>query len=401
MKRAAGVVAAALLAGGACSEAVRPTEDAGRGGDAGAEDSGVDAPSGVDAGASVDASAALPMLGVYTVEVDGSDLRLLLDAGTRQLSHVRGRPGRDWLTATRYTDDHDGDGYAREGEKVDGNVVPYYYGTEVVLFRRSDPSVITVVTGGAAGKISANSSFTDDGLIFLQTDAQLEPGSARIKRAQISSPPVVGGITVVPTPPELRVPVDPHQHGPSDGGGFVVLTATFRHPDGWMRPVWRLPATGTASMKDVKLVGCPLCPSQGGCCAFPTVDAILGTNDARVNHAGTEVSWMQQHPGISFGAPPMNPYLPRKRILGGEELDLAPADRPVTTTMSYPEWRPDDGELVHWAIELEAGHVRENLYRMRPDGSRRVRIPLPTGLCATHPSYLGATTIVFNGYRCD
>ena len=398
---ATGAMLALALWGCADKQTTLPDAAAGDGGsgpDRGRAESGTAAR---DRGA--DLAPALPTLGVYAVEVDGSDLRLMLDSGARQITHVRRLADSDWYTATRYNDDHDGDGYAREGETVNGVQVAYYDKTEIIVFRGSAPNDQVVVAGGQEARICANSSWTGEaGLIFVQSEVAGDPASIRLKRAFFATLPEVAAIAVVPTPPELLVPVDPDQHGLSDASGMIVFSARFKHPAGWMAPVWRMPATGTSSLGDVAVVGCPLCPEQGGCCGFASIDELRVTNDARINHAGTEVAWMQQHPAISFGNPPLYPYLPRKRVLANEaQLDLAPADRPLTTTMSYPEWRGDDVELVHWAIELEEGHVRENLYRMKPDGSGRQRIPLPPGLCGAHPSYLSETRIVFSGFHCD
>lgn len=340
----------------------------------------------------------LPRLGVYAVGVDGSSFRLLLDPGTRDLTHVRKQPGGDWLTATRYNVDPDRNGLSMEIESGHPN---NYAGAEIVVFPMSQPNAITKVAGAVPGKLCANSSWTADGkLLFIQQDHPTNPDWTRFKRASFSALPTVAQIDPVPAPPELLLPVDPHQVGPSDGTGSIVFAALFQHPSGWMRPVWRMPAAGATSLAGASFVGCPICPANNGCCAWPTFPEVLGANDPQLNHAGTDVIWMQQHPNVSAGSPRLYPYRQQKKPASGPQVDLtAPGVAPLTS-QTFAVWREDDREVVYWAIELEGTKVRQNLYRMNPDGTERRRIPIPAQLCASHPNYISATEIVFSGWRC-
>ena len=377
--------------------------DAGRGFDGGgAPDASVGPDGGAPAdagmpGGSVDAGV-FSLLGVYVVELDGGALRQLLDPGLRGLTHVRALAGTDWLTATRYTADLDGNGVAMELEN--GNA--FYGGTEVVVFQQSQPTVISTVAGGVAGKICANSSWTEDGkLIFIQQDHPTDPVATRMKRATFSTLPNVTSLEVLATPPELLIPVDPHQVGPSDGGGVVVFSATFHHPTGFMRPVWRMSSAGANALSDVSVVGCPICPSNGGCCAFATVDEVLGTNDPRLNHAGTEVSWMQQSPQVFVNLPPVvHPYRQARKVGSMPQADLSTPGIASTTSETFIEWRADDQQGVYWAIEVSGATLRQNLYVMKPDGTDRRQVPLPRELCASHPSYLSPTQVIFSAFRC-
>ena len=339
----------------------------------------------------------LPRLGVYAVGVDGSSFRLLLDPGTRDLTHVRKQLGGEWLTATRYNVDADGNGLAMELESGHSN---NYAAAEVVVFPMSQPNAMTKVAGAVPGKLCANSSWTADGkLLFIQQDHPANPDWTRFKRASFSAVPAVTSIDPVPTPPELLLPVDPHQVGPSDGTGSIVFAALFQHPSGWMRPVWRMPAAGATSLSGASFVGCPICPGNNGCCAWPTFPEVLGTNDPQLSHAGTEVIWMQQHPDISV-RPNLHPYRQQKKPASGPQIDLTPPGVAPSSSQSFAVWREDDLEVVYWAIELEGTAVRWNLYRMKPDGTERRRIPIPAQLCASHPNYISSTEIVFSGRRC-
>jgi hypothetical protein len=359
--------------------------------DAGEEDAGHADADRTDAG-----QTGLPQLGVYVVGTDGSSFRLLLDTGTRQLTHVRRQPEGEWFTATRYNDDIDGNGYAMELEAGYG---AYYGEAEVVVAPLDDLGSTTTIAGAVPGRLCANSSWTDDGrLLFIQQDHPSDPNWTRLKRARFSALPAVESIDVVPTPPELLLPIDPHQIGASDETGSIVFAAFYQHAAGWMRPVWRMPASGTLDLASAPLVGCPICGD--GCCAWPAIPEVLGTNDPRMSHAGTDVIWMQQHPDISIGDPPLHPV--RQAMRSGDEpqVDLTPPGVDSVASQAFVEWRDDDAEVVYWSIEIEDGAVRQHLYRMRPDGTERVRIPIPAELCAQHPSYSSRAEIVFTGWRC-
>jgi hypothetical protein len=280
----------------------------------------------------------------------------------------------------------------------------YYVGSEVVVFPLTAPASITVIAGTAAGGMAANASWTDDGkLIFIHQPLGGDATSTRIVRATFTSVPEVAAIEVVPLPAPLLVPVDPHQRGPSDATGKLVVSATFQSGDLWMRPLWQLPASGDPTFSATSVVGCPICPSQGGCCGWANVADVLGTNDARINHAGTQVMWMQQSPVVSatVGGQTFHPYRQIMRtFVEPGQVELTPAGTAETTSLTFGEWRADDAELVYWAIELEGAVVRNNLYVMSPDGGARRRIPLPRELCPLHPTYLGPTEVVFNAWRC-
>jgi hypothetical protein len=350
-----------------------------------------------------DAVGGFPALGVYVMNVDGTGLTLLVDPGSRHLSHVRLLAGTDWLTATRYHEDLDQNGLAMELEaNAPGGL--NYEGAQIVVFQRASPLSITDIVPSVPGKLAANSSWTSDGrLVFLLQDHPSNPSWTQIKRATFAALPTSFTIATVPVPAELVVPLDPHQLGASDASGSLVFPALYQHTSGWMRPVWTIPASGTTTMADVSLVGCPVCPAVSGCCAWPTVDGVLGTNDPRFSHDGTQVMWMHQHPDVSFDLGPIHgyPMRPHKRVLAEPaSVDLTPAGVAATTSVSFGEWRPDDAEVVYWTIGIEGTALKQRLFRMAPDGTNRQPIPLPPELCPHHPSYLSSTEIVFSAFRC-
>jgi hypothetical protein len=344
-----------------------------------------------------------PALGVYRVQTDGSGLRLLVDAGTRELSHVRRQAGSDWLAAVRYNGDPDGNGLAMENEEGFG---AYYLGTEIVVFPLTAPTSVHVVAGSAAGGMAANASWTDDGkLVFVRQPSGGDAASIHIARATFTAVPQVASVDPIPLPAQLLAPVDPHQRGRSDATGKLVVSATFQLAPGnlWMRPLWQLPASGDPTFAATSVVGCPICQAQGGCCGWTDVADVLGTNDARIDHAGARVMWMQQSPNVpaTVGGLTFYPYRQVMRTLAEPgQVELTPPGTAETTSLTFGEWRADDAELVYWAIELDGAVIRNNLYVMRPDGSARTRIPLPRELCPLHPTYLSPAEIVFNAWRC-
>ena len=403
------VVGLALLSACSTTSSVR---DGGSREDGGPHDDFLDGGTGessaLDAGDGAplaDAGRGFPRLGVYSMNVDGTGLKLLVDAGAREFSHVRRLPATRWLTATRYGQDPDHNGLSMENESGFG---AFYSGTQVVVFPLDDPSAQVVLAGTPSGGLAANPSWTDDGkLLHLVIDGDAGPLGAHFNRLTFGAIPAVSSTETLVVPAELTIPVDPHQHGPSDASGFIVFTALFKLSSKWMAPVWKMPATGTASLSAVSLVGCPICPSQGGCCGWTNLGDVLGTNDARVSHSGSDVLWMQQHPDVSFSFPgpsgPISVYPQRqamRSLNASAQVDLPAAGVANTTLLSYGEWRADDQELVYWSVDLQAV-TKQHLNLMNRDGTNRRRIPLPGELCPLHPSYLSATEIVFNAWRCS
>ena len=387
--------ATTTLADGATADATTTLAD-GATGDAMSADAAVDA----DAATTI-VDAGFPALGVYTVDIDGGGLTLLVDAGTRELSHVRVGADGGWLVATHYGKDPDSNGLAMENENGIG---AYYEGTEVATFPLASPYATTVITGTPSGVLACNPSWTDDGKVLYLAQAPSDAGTTKVhlERATFGVVPSVSAIATVPVPPELLVPVDPHQHGPSDATGFITFTALFQGGAKWYRPIFKMPATGTTLIGQSPAFGCPICPLQGGCCGFDTIPEVIGTNDSRISHSGGEVLWMQQHPDKAavVGPTTFYPYHQAKRPTdGGAQVDLIPNGASVLTTFSYGEWRPDDQEVTYWTIEVDGAVLRMHLWVMSPDGSNRRQIPLPGNLCPLHPSYITPTRIVFNAWR--
>jgi hypothetical protein len=320
-----------------------------------------------------------------------------------------------------------------EGE--DGHPLNYG-GAEVIVFRRDAPLEAVRVAGGVAGRVVANSTFTSDGrLILLEQDPPEpsipepdDPRLIRIKRVTFTpgsfdSTPEVASVETVPVPDALKAPVDPDQFGPSTAEGFITFTATYEHapsaPTPFMRPLWRMPANGVtneayqADPSVIALVGCPIC--ETGCCGFATPELVLGTNDSRISHAGTEVVWMHEHPDVSttldFPELPepivIHPYRQHKSDFVSPQVALAfSTDDPVHAT-AYANWRGDDGELVYWDIrrapELPLDTfppvMRQRLMLMDPAGETRVEVPLPASFCVSHASYVSNSRVIFTAWQ--
>jgi hypothetical protein len=202
-----------------------PTPDSHRA-DVGASDQNGGADRGADQAApadlaSTDGGSNLPRLGLFTVRVDGTQLTMLVDTGIQQLTHIRVGPS-DWLTATRYTVDVDQNGLAMESE---GGARPHYAGTQVVVFRQTNPSDVTVISGGVTGKLCANSSWTQDGkLLYRQQDDPQKPTLVRIKRASFLGIPVKSQTEVLQLPSEVT-PLAPMQWGRAQGAARSSLPA--------------------------------------------------------------------------------------------------------------------------------------------------------------------------------
>lgn len=414
MKSTFAVVLLALQ-GLACSgDDVPPPADSGPG-DAsdGAAQDAADAADAADTGPTE-----RPALAVYTVKTDGSELTLLADTGTQLYSHVRRAPGSDWLTATRYGIDLDGNGLAMEGE---GGGAPNYFGTEILVFRRSAPTEVHVVSVpglvcGDATSVCANSSWTEDGkLILINSHAGSTPRDW-LKRVSFGDLPTATEVEPLELPAGLFFPVDPHQQGDSTTG-TVVFSGTYNEgtvgAPRWTRPLWKVPAAGTTTIGpgQAEFIGCPTCESEGGeCCSvsdFRTM-AVHGTNDARISHGGEDVRWMQSSPEASGEILGMTLFPNRqfgRPMSGGSQVALDEGSRAPTTSQAYGNWSPDDSRLVYWEVQILGSgpstyRVAEKLYTANPDGTNRHPVPLPDDLCANHPSYLDDDTVIFSGWRC-
>lgn len=346
----------------------------------------------------------LPALGLYSLKIDGGIPTLLLDTGTSELSHPRRLNGTEWVVATRYARDPDGNGLAMEDEDGFG---AYYDGTQIIAFALNAPGTSYVLAGTPTAGVAANPSWTEDGrVLYLHAD----PGGAgtELRRLSLSltPSPKVEDTQTLSLPEGVVFPVDPHQTGPSDAAGRITFSAlvyvTTGTQPGWAGPVLMIPASGTASANQLHLIGCPICPAQGGCCTFPQKASVLGTNDSRISHSAGEVTWMQRHPAISvdLGGVTLNPFRQVKAPLdGGPQVDLVQSGIHPMTLHAYPEWSPDDSTLAYWTIEFTTGVPRYHLELMSPDGRNRRRLPLLPDLCPQHPAFLDGETTIFNARR--
>jgi hypothetical protein len=413
-----GGIADSICLLGCTGESAETTLDGGIADATSTEDADAEADAAVPA---PDASSefVIPRLGVYTVKTDGSELALLTDTGTRAYTHVRSNPDNDWLTATRYNNDLDGNGLAMEGEEV-GDGSPHYGGTEIILFRSSSPNdVFSVSADGLVcdtpSAICANSSWTSDGKLILLNSHDGSGSNDWIKRVTFTTVPEAASVESLLLPPQLFAPVDPHQYGDS-ATGVIVFSALFNQgtppEQKWMRPLWKIPAAGAATFVtgQTEFVGCSTCVSEGGACCSETEPELVvaGTNDARISHDGQSVLWMQSSREVTgdiLGVT-LNPYRQFiKPLVGGMQAALEDSLADDTTTHAYGEWSPDDAQIAYWELWVSGNsmptfRVREELFVADVDGINRQPVPLPEELCAAHPSYLDQDTLVFTGWKC-
>lgn len=280
--------------------------------------------------------------GIYTAHLDGSHQYLIVGDHFREMTHARVSPDKRWITFTRYNK-RDRFGLARERNG--------YQNTEIVLARINGRNVQAIVPA-KNGIINANSSWTPDGknLIYITTDnffRRPQINMINLKTRRISRLPIS----------KRLMPTDPHWV--KNKLVFPVRTA---EPKG----LWLMRSDGTR----LRRLTYPKVPKPARKGPF-----LLGDYDPRFSKDGSKVAFMRY-----FGFE--NWHIIVMDLKTGKERDLSAAK----TVDGLPDWSSDNRLLMFWHADRKRLH-ETGLYTMRPDGSQRHKIPLPSGYLHRHSAF--------------
>lgn len=280
--------------------------------------------------------------GIYTANLDGSDVRMLVSDPSRQMTHARVSPDGQWIAFTRYNR-HGRNGLAEE----EGG----YLETEIAVSRLDGTEIRTIIAP-KEGVISANGNWSEDGrsLLYISTDNSRRVPELRVVDLQ------TGRVSRVDVPENLN-PADPDWHR-----DFLVFPSKGKEVDA----LWMMSSDG-------KVLRQLTFPSgfdgrRGG--AFN-----LGDYDPKISPDGTQVAFMRYFSGETWKAYVVDVATGAEKLLthgGGAD--------------TVPEWSSDGRLLAFWHVD------RKNLpgmgiYTMRPDGTDRKMVPLQRGVLHGHPVF--------------
>jgi Tol biopolymer transport system component len=283
------------------------------------------------------------LFGIYTSTLSGEDVRLLVSDSSRQMTHPRVSPNRQWITFTRYNRKGFFSGLAEEKGG---------YKQTSIMLARIDGSDVQTLIPAKKGILNCNSTWSSDGrfLVWLTTEnPQRRP---QLRKIDLKT----RKITNIPTPPGLAT-TDPHVVGnrivfPVVGGDAHYLW--IMDLDGRNGKRLTFPNFGTSKRAGKHQ---------------------LGDYDPKLSPDGSKVAFMRL-----YGKEGWRIFV--VDVKTGIERDLSGPHRIDT----LPDWSSDGKRLLFWHIDKKALH-RMGLYTMRPDGSDRRMIPLPRGYLHGHPHF--------------
>lgn len=289
--------------------------------------------------------------GLYTANLDGSDMKLLISDSYRQMTHARVSPDKKWVVFTRFNKIGK-DGCATEAENNYDKRGEQYEKTEILLMRL-DGSDLRVLIPAQKGKAAANSYWTPDGkgLIYIYGDGRKSRASHLIFDEDME----IKSNTEIPTPNYLAV-VDPQWGKDSSGSDRIVFPA--HNLQTGKRGLWWVKPDGS-SLEQL---------------TWPK----LQDNDPKFSPDGTKIAFMRR---VKEGLHWHSMILDLKTR---KEKDLSAGYFPegiLVGADGMPEWSSDGRLLVLWHVfpDLKNKRAKSVLHTIKPDGTGRKEIPLPEG----------------------
>ena len=282
--------------------------------------------------------------GIYTANLDGTNMKRIISDPWREMTHNRVSPDHRWITFSRYNN-RSRDGLATE----EGGG---YENTEVMI-ARIDGSEVRSVVPPRPGFAAVNSYWTPDGkgLVYLVlTDKK----TTEVRFLRFDAKMEVESTSTLKLPANF-LPVDPHQVG-----DVVVFPAVDLETK--TRGLW-LAQAGGDSLRRITLLKDP----KSG---KPVVDAKAGENDPKLSPDGAKVAFMRYVPGRGL----WHTFV--IDLATGEEKDLSAGfiKDSKWEMEGIPEWSSDGKLLVVWHTDLRTNE--RDFYTMRPDGGGRRKVPL-------------------------
>jgi len=282
--------------------------------------------------------------GIYMSTTSGENMRALIHDSLREMNHARLSPDKSMITFTRYNVNWP-DRESREEQTYDE--------TEIMVMRRDGTGLESLVPP-KKGIMAANGYWTPDGksVIYVSTDNPSR--TPQINRIDLASRQV----SRVPTPGGLHVS-DPHQVGE-----HLVFPVTDR--DRKRNVLWTMGLRGGGAKQITDYSG------DGG----SDVAIFLGDYDPKLSPNGREVAFMRQMDKDIW-------HVMVSDLETGWERDLSQGFHGLELV---PEWSSDGKRLIFFHVDVK-DRSTWGLYTMRPDGTERAKIPLPSGYFYTMPAF--------------
>jgi Tol biopolymer transport system component len=283
------------------------------------------------------------LFGIYTTTLDGKDVKMIISDPSRQMTHARVSPDKEWITFTRYNEKGLLSGLASEENG--------YTNTEIMIVRL-DGSGLESVIPPKKGIIASNGSWTPDGkgITYLSTDNPER--HTQINQIDLAT----RKITTVKTPDHLK-PSDPFRVG-----NRIVFPSIDKDLD----VLWLMNIDGT----DARQITRPKIPQPKKRRLFP-----LGDYDPKLSPDNSKVAAMRY-----FGGEIWHIFV--LDLATGKEKELSTGE----VSEGLPEWSSDGKLLIftHWDRKY---HRKMGIYSVRPDGNDREMVPLPRGFLLNHANF--------------
>ncbi len=296
--------------------------------------------------------------GLYTANLDGSWMKLLISDSWRQMTHARVSPDRQWVAFTRYNNIGK-DGCASENEGNYDEPLEQYKGTEIVLMRIDGSDVRTIIPH-EKDKVSANSYWTPDGKGLIYVSAPNEKGNPQINHIVFDNNMEIKSSSKIPIP-ENVIPTDPHWRG-----DWIVFPAT--DPVTRTRGIWRIKYNGEGLEQ----------------LTWPKTKVPIGDNDPKFSPDGSKVAFLRQvKEGAFFHAVIVD-------VNTKEEKDLSAGYLPENAIAAFdgpPEWSSDGELLIFPHILVDKEKALSELHIIKSDGSGRKKVPLPREYLYFHTAF--------------
>ena len=284
------------------------------------------------------------LYGVYISTLDGKNMKPVITDSFREMNHARVSPDKKWVTFSRFNVVKNGVAEERNG----------YNKTEVMIVRL-DGTELRNLTPPRFGIFTLNSYWTPDGKAILYMSNDNPRKQAKICQMDIATEKSIP----IQTPEELHV-ADPHQVGSK------IVFPAVTNPNADIRTTW---------IKDMETKVCkqltnPLFPDSA-----KTLKPHPGDSDPKLSPDGSMVALSRHMSQDVYHTVIVDLKTGKERVI---------SEGPVCDVM--PEWSSDSKLLIFWHADRK--NVRNSgLYTIRPDGTERKKVPLPSGYFYIMPAF--------------
>jgi hypothetical protein len=285
---------------------------------------------------------------IYTNTLLGDSPKMIFSDPRREVNHARVSPDHQWVVFTRYNKSN------WSGVALETNG---YLNTEIIRCR-IDGSECATLLPPRSKIVSANAYWTPDGKNILFVSNETPDGTPGIKILNVAS----NRITPFYEPSDLFV-ADPHMVGTT-----VVMPGKSK-ADPNLSHLYLV----NSETKSRRMLTDPKFPN------FRKMQPPLGDHDPKLSPDGKEVATMRHVDKDEWHVVVID-------VATGVDHDLSAPG----AVDGVPEWSSDSRLLIFWSV-VRSNMKQTGLYVMRPDGTQRMRVPLPYGFFYTMPAFVPGT----------